>query len=525
MDASSNMMELVWAVESLYADEIRPFGRILRKRLTERASASGPWAVDIDVKHLRALCEACPNLHVAHDEGGEWSALLRGYPMTFVDAYSPVDVYPLELWQAAAVYFTSLDGESMVLPGGRYSCAQALVARGLPFLQGRSLGQVSHIVQLAISQKKLLGYLNGAVVPYGRSQSMLKEQCAKRQRPCASSSRSGSGLATMDMVRTLIQEVIRKLPPSGSVPLSNMKRLFRSRFHIELSETALGYAKLSELLQDPCLRDICTVRLQGHGYVICPRAIPAQPCNISLFDKLCSPVQAPANASNYAPASMNSNGWSANSAASQPSFEGFVITEFGGPLSGAGTAFVPEGMQMLGCGSLPHVFENPAEATVGPAMLQGRACRVTPLCLEDVSPPGYANGTVCSFSLPTPSPTTAHGVLSGRDHCALPRLLGSPDNKGAHVGLRPSPKAPNGLQLQPTIGGVSFEAFTHGDVEYSMPIGQPDPTLAGRVNAPTSLLTPSTASMLSVQNTFLHFSLPMTSPCMTGNCRRRSLSQ
>merc|ERR1719450_630616 len=113
--------------------------------------------------------------------------------MTFVDAYSPVDVYPAEMWQGAAAYFAGLEGESMVLPGRRYSCAQALVARGLPFLQGRSLGQVSHIVQLAISQKKLLGYLNGAVVPYGRSQSMLKEQCAKRQRPCASVSKGSPG--------------------------------------------------------------------------------------------------------------------------------------------------------------------------------------------------------------------------------------------------------------------------------------------------------------------------------------------
>merc|ERR1712232_1037787 len=139
-----------------------------------------------------------------------------------------------ELWQAAAAYFTSLEGDALVLPGGRYSCAQALVARCLPFLQGRSLGQGSHIVQLAISQKKVLGYLNGAVVPYGRSQSMLKEQCAKRQRPCAGASKAGSGLATLDMIRTLLQELLRDLPQTGSIPLSNIKRLVRSRFHVEL---------------------------------------------------------------------------------------------------------------------------------------------------------------------------------------------------------------------------------------------------------------------------------------------------
>ena len=38
------------------------------------------------------------------------------------------------------------------------------------------INRLCHIVQLAISQKKILGYLNGSVVPYQRSQSMVKEQ-------------------------------------------------------------------------------------------------------------------------------------------------------------------------------------------------------------------------------------------------------------------------------------------------------------------------------------------------------------
>merc|ERR1719463_671464 len=72
----------------------------------------------------------------------------------------------------------------MFLPGGRYSCAQALQSRNLLFMQGRSLGQVCHIVQLAISQKRLLGYLNGAVVPYAHSRSKEKQQCAEQNAPC-----------------------------------------------------------------------------------------------------------------------------------------------------------------------------------------------------------------------------------------------------------------------------------------------------------------------------------------------------
>merc|ERR1712050_469470 len=107
-----------------------------------------------------------------------------------------------------------------VLPGGRYSCAQVLMQRRLPFLVGRSLGQVCHIVQLAISQKKLLGYLRGAVVPYGRSQSKVKDQCARRQSPEAE---SRSGLADWETMRLFLRETFGNLKPGvDTIPLSNM---------------------------------------------------------------------------------------------------------------------------------------------------------------------------------------------------------------------------------------------------------------------------------------------------------------
>lgn len=58
--------------------------------------------------------------------------------------------------------------------------------------------------------------------------------------------------------------------PNQQVPLSNIKRIFRSQFQIELSETSLGHSKLSELLQDDKLHDICTVRLLEQGYFVIP---------------------------------------------------------------------------------------------------------------------------------------------------------------------------------------------------------------------------------------------------------------
>lgn len=40
------------------------------------------------------------------------------------------------------------------------------------------------------------------------------------------------------------------------------------KYQIELSETALGYSKVTDLLQDRHLHDLCTVQLQGRGYAV-----------------------------------------------------------------------------------------------------------------------------------------------------------------------------------------------------------------------------------------------------------------
>jgi len=286
--AGPDPQEVVAAVESLYYDGLQPFGRILRKRLLELSAARGEASTDAGSAALRAVCETgCGGRLVVEPsaEGtGDWSALLTDRPAAFVDIYSPVDVYPLDLWGALAGYLGSLSVEDGTLPGGRYACAQELIMRGLPFFGSYCFGQVCHIVQLAISQRKLLGYLDGAVVPYARSQSMLKEHCAAQNQNCPGKSVCPWPTATWDMVRACMREILSSsgcedtvaAGPPGTMPLSNVKRLFRSRFHMELSETALGYSKLSELLTDTRLQDICTVQLHRQGYVVVPRAAHAE---------------------------------------------------------------------------------------------------------------------------------------------------------------------------------------------------------------------------------------------------------
>lgn len=263
--------EVLLAIESLYNDQLKPFGRILRKRIGERALAfaAGGRAraqtqtlPDVDIVFLKDFCESSANLCVEPEEGGDWSAVFVDRPADFVDIYSPEDSFPASVWEEAAEYFSTVTGKEAQLPGGRYCCAQALADRNLPFLQGQSLGKICHLVQIGISQKKLLGYCNGSVVPYSHSQSMVKEQCAALQ---TAVQRESLPAVDWDVARTCLREIL-----DGPVPLSNVKRLFRSRFQLELSETALGHSKLSELLSDERFEDVCRVQLVSQGYIVSP---------------------------------------------------------------------------------------------------------------------------------------------------------------------------------------------------------------------------------------------------------------
>ncbi|CAK0801709.1 unnamed protein product [Prorocentrum cordatum] len=283
--------QVVAAVESLYADKLKPFGRILLKRVGEHAAditaanalngktTYGYVSIDeghiprIDPKHLMRTCRQCPQLRVEFLDSGEYAAMLVGCPPTFVDPGS--DPYPPELWVDLIVYFNGLADSHPPLPGGRYNSARALKARDLPFLEGRSLGEVCHILALAVSQKKILGHFKGHTVPYARSENGHKEFCASAELPVCTTKLATAGMpvATWEQAYQGLQD--RLLAESASkgahgIPMPNVKRLFRSRLGLELSETALGHSRVQDLLQDERLHGICEVRRQGvnNNYVV-----------------------------------------------------------------------------------------------------------------------------------------------------------------------------------------------------------------------------------------------------------------
>lgn len=267
--------QLIAAVESLYADQICPHSRILKRRLVELNKDGTLRTVDIDTDALRAAIVATPELSTTPDPLGDWTAVLCNCKPEFIDVHDPSDTYAPSLWESFHHYITSLQSPNEYrLPSSRYACAHELQARALPFFAGLTLGSLCHIVQLAVSQKSILGYRDGALVPYAMSRCLVKKQHAESMLPCAPAHAEGVlPCADWDAVRVCLAEIMDAALHSseGVERLANVKRIFRAKYQLELSETMLGHTKLSDLLQDPRLGDLCRVELRSGGYAVVPQ--------------------------------------------------------------------------------------------------------------------------------------------------------------------------------------------------------------------------------------------------------------
>lgn len=144
------------AVKSLYLDQVKPTIGIIRRRVQEL------YNVDMTCKTIEQ------SLGSAHDvildgKTSNHTALLIEMEAVFVDPLDLNDPYPEEVWNEINEVAAAAAASQVYWRGGRYGCAQQLKA--LPILSKYTLGQVQHIVQLAI-QKKLLGYKGGTLVAY-----------------------------------------------------------------------------------------------------------------------------------------------------------------------------------------------------------------------------------------------------------------------------------------------------------------------------------------------------------------------
>jgi hypothetical protein len=228
---------------------------------------------------------ASPNMKLR----AEPEVFLAGYRVApeyfqgFIDPLG-VDVYPEVLWQSFNQYLHDLLGVGQIhectFAGGRYGTAKELVKRSLPFLHGRSLGEVAHIVQLALTPRSpdgcslrgrgLLSYqADKMIVPRVLSQ---KHLLADRGLPTSMSAtrRVGQDCVTDEErwaeLKHVLHVVLAEHPEGRSLAL--LKVDVEHRFDMILDQSVFKEVKLSHIFETPQLKEdfeVLRVAQQGGG--------------------------------------------------------------------------------------------------------------------------------------------------------------------------------------------------------------------------------------------------------------------
>mmetsp|Transcript_13387 Transcript_13387/g.34497 ORF Transcript_13387/g.34497 Transcript_13387/m.34497 type:complete len:711 (+) Transcript_13387:71-2203(+) len=235
---------LTSALESLYEDRIKPLANYVKGRLKERSCP------EVIVKSFVELYAQHSDLYIVQQPAqgsgtDEATILFQTEPDWFkgwVDIDAPDDPYDEELWDELAKF---LDGEH-TFAGGRYGMARELMQRNLAFLAKHSLGEVCHIVQLAIQHRRLIVYHRKMLKPIQTVLCQLSPSNGGGAGPVP----EGEEIKDMDdLCGVLFRMLIHH--PQG-IRLCRMKQMIKHEFCRKLSEMAFQCTKLIELFnQEP----------------------------------------------------------------------------------------------------------------------------------------------------------------------------------------------------------------------------------------------------------------------------------
>ncbi|CEL97678.1 unnamed protein product [Vitrella brassicaformis CCMP3155] len=320
---------LLYALTSLYEDQIHPFFCDIERRLQE---LQAPPVVE---KHFVALYSLMPAVYEVTPAPHDNTAATRDSPSSgvrpfpspspstrvylrsqhipcgfrgWVDPKSSVNPYPERVWRQLSDYLCVLMREggcgrggeatgefAYQFKGGRYGMAMELKKRSLHWTNEWTLGEMCHIVQLAIT-KGLLAYENNILQPVaackGIASAVLEVTPRTQAQPpspttptspgfppntttttttttatsdgladeCDGRGGKGGGAACLkdvELVKECISSLLKDFPQG--ILLSQFKRRFSAKFRRTIVPTAFGHIKLSSFLTHPPMDEVCRV--------------------------------------------------------------------------------------------------------------------------------------------------------------------------------------------------------------------------------------------------------------------------
>ncbi|KAL7067510.1 hypothetical protein ACR3K2_20760 [Cryptosporidium serpentis] len=349
------------ALNSLYIDQTRPHIQELLRRIQERNTESFR-NIKFGAKELLNELYIHKDEFFVSESGEVYFTNNKVEESHWIDPKNPKDPYSPSVWKAFMQYIHNLirignfnpyfsnsshigsdkyqlnnnSGfsckyshykNSQVTPilmryqfkGGRYGVAIEIHKANIPELKGLSVGQICHLVQLAIS-KGVLQYENNVLQPRctclkiaaavlaldieednGKFDKGILKSFGFNDRKNSFSSFSVTTTDTEDnnsintsphrkslaadiiTLRKQIQKILKDYPEG--ILLSLLKKYFVSCWNTKLCPTVYGYTRISALLLSDYLKDICRLYVDSKNHVLVQSINYQIPENVRFLEK------------------------------------------------------------------------------------------------------------------------------------------------------------------------------------------------------------------------------------------------
>merc|ERR1712194_37205 len=181
------------------------------------------------------------------------------------------DPYDEDMWKDLAEYLKSCE-----FAGGRYGMARELNKRNLSFLSKFSLGEVCHIVQLAIAQRRLVIYHKKVLRTPDQTHRDVDGLGAKKG---STTNGDGKPVADLRQLGVLLSRMcIRRKNPG--LRLEQLRKAVQEEHGFIIHEMDFQCAKLSELFKQDPLSILFKIQSDGGAMRVFLRTLDAAPQNI-----------------------------------------------------------------------------------------------------------------------------------------------------------------------------------------------------------------------------------------------------
>lgn len=265
---------LTMSLQSLYRDRIKPVQSHVQRRLRERGQTEAV------VQALLPLCAREPDMYrvIPPMHGEQPIILLAQEPPGFqgwVDVNAPEGDHSPEVWEAFATFLREDRDDAVALPSQPYQAALHLRQLGLPCLKDLALGEIEHLVCLALGRRRLLSHHGDALrplrvarntdprdriqkgkvdneAPKSRVPLVTSTGAAETQKPKAPAGLPGdrgwlSDITDRDDLTVVLLQLMQKFP--DGVSLSQIKHHVQAHCQHNLNEAAFKCSKLTEVFR------------------------------------------------------------------------------------------------------------------------------------------------------------------------------------------------------------------------------------------------------------------------------------